>query len=458
MYNKTRIDNEQKALFEYNIGLSLEEFLRYDFVNYRDICKFSPEMFSEFQKECTVDGQDTSMIVDGIYHYRTDKQGRKYFVDSKSGLILLQEGSKFSIAKHACTSKHYDIFDAAYLRKYIAHPEKRKHKIVVSNGISEITTLDYLGLQVEDVFSTPILEYTVSTKNELHEVISELTSVLSESKYFRKIWFRGQRKEYDIETSIDVIEKIGFPREFARMPSLIPSAGRFSDLDTYRDMRDMSLYWIAAFKVWLLSQVKGVAQELKIDGEMYKEMIQSLEPHKMAKFLISCPYDIDEYVFAQSTEPMWASILASQQYGGSTSMLDITDDIEVALFFTQSYLNKKTGKFELCKPDSSNVIYILASTRGSSTVNLSESIFDSIPYDEQYALPPRILNQHCGLLRGADMFGKNTYAYRILAKIKFSGPGVVTTKTVEEMFPNIDIDTLYKTYSYAEPRLTGLYG
>lgn len=456
-YNASK-EHIEKVRLEYDIACTLEQLACFDLVNFRDICKFSPDMFLEFQKECAADGRDSSMVEDGIYHFRTDTFGREYFVDSNSGLVLLQENSEFSIAKFACKSKHYDIFDAAYLRKYIEKPGERRQSLIVANGTGEITTLDYLGLQVREVFSTPILEYVVSTKKELNELISEITAILSESKFFRKLWFRGQRREYENTLTKDVVNRVGFPEAFAEMPSLIPSAGRLIEADRFKNARKQSMFWNQAFKVWLLSQLEGVAQGFRIDGEMYREMLRSLVPDKMIEFLKNNPYDIEEYVFEQDKESMWASVLASQQYGGYTSMLDITDDVDVALFFTQSCLNRETGKYELCEPTPSNVIYLFATTRGSCTINLSESIFESIPYDGTYKVPPRIFNQHCGLLRGADMFSRNTYAYRILARIRISGNGIETTKTVNEMFPGMDTDTLYKTYSYAEPKLTGLYG
>lgn len=446
-----------KANFEYNIAHALNQYTSFDAINCRDICKFAPNMFLQFLNDYGVGDLDLSMAKDGIYHCGTNELGQKYFIDSNSGLILLQEGSKFSIARYACTSKHYDIFDAAYLRNCIVSTERMSRRILTGE-IGEITTLDYLGLQIDEVFSTPILEYTVSTRNELNELISYITSRLSESKFFHKLWFRGQRKEYKQTITKSVINRIGFPEEFSNMPSLIPSAGRLADIDEYNDMRKQIIYWNQAFKIWLLSQSDGVPSDFKVDGAMYKEMLRSLEPTKMIEFLINNPYDIDEYVFEQHSEPLWASILAAQQYGACTSMLDITDDIDVALFFTQSYLNRNTRKFELCEPDSSNVIYLIATTRGSSTINLSKNIFDSIHYGGTYKVPPRISNQCCGLLRGADMLSKNTYAYRILVKIKISSDGVKTTKTIDEMFPGTDADTLYKTFSYTEPKLNGLYG
>lgn len=458
MLKKTYSANEEKAIFEARIGLELEQYLQNDFANYRDLSRFSPITFAEFMSACTAKNRDTSMTKDGIFHYATDRQGRPYFVDSASGLILCQEGNKFSIAKGACTSKAYDIFDAAYLRQYIAHPEIRKQRLIISDPQGwggEITTLDYLGLDLKDIFLTPILEYTVSTAAELEQCVQDISSILSGSKFFGKLWFRGQRKEYTLSRSQDVIRKLGLPNAYRSMPSLIPSAGRISEIKQYEAIRKEHLYWGAAFRVWLISQTDRFKPQFSIDAPMYMELIQNLELDKMGPYLVDCPYGIEEVFFAENK---LASILVTQQYGGCASMLDITDDLDVALFFCQSYLNPETRKYELCGPSAENVIYLLASTRGSSTVNVSDLAFQSIRYDDEYPSPPRIVNQHCGLLRGADMFSRNTYSYRIIAKIRFSGDHIETTKTVNEMFPGPEVDSLYKTYSYAIPKLTGLYG
>ena len=458
MLKKTYSSDEEKEIFEAHIGLDLERCLQNDFVNYRDLSRFSPITFAEFVSACTSKDRDTSMTKDGIFHYATDRQGRPYFVDCVSGLILCQEGKKFSIAKGACTSKEYDIFDAAYLRQYIAHPEIRKQRLIISDPQGwggEITTLSYLGLDLKDIFLTPILEYTISTVAELEQCVQNISSILSESKFFSKLWFRGQRKEYTLTRSQDVIRKLGLPCEYGSIPSLIPSAGRITETDQYKAIRKEQLYWGAAFKIWLISQTDRFKSQFSIDAPMYMDLIQNLEADKMGVLLVDCPYDIEDIFFA---EDRLANILATQQYGGCASMLDITDDLDVAIFFCQSYLNSETRKYELCGPSSENVIYLLASTRESSTVNISNHAFQSIEFDEEYPLPPRITNQHCGLLMGADMFSRNTYSYRIVAKIKFSGNHIETTKTVDEMFPGPEIDSLYKTYSYAIPKLTGLYG
>lgn len=178
----------------------------------------------------------------------------------------------------------------------------------------------------------------------------------------------------------------------------------------------------------------------------------------MAEFVYNFPFDIHEYLYIQDDLEEYAEILATQQYGGYTSMLDITDDLDVALFFTQSFLNQDTRKYEQCNPDQNNVIYVLAEGRDTCTLDVSTHMFKNATIDGIIQLPPRIANQKCGLLIGASAFGKNAYGYRIVAKIHLKGGNILTTKKVEDMFPDLNKDSLYKTYYDVEPKLIGLYG
>lgn len=449
----------RKVRYEFQLMLSLEEQTMADFICCRDISKFSPGNFDLFVNECISTGKDQSMIKDGIYHYGTDETGRRYYVDTYSGLLLFEDDAKFYIAKEVYTSKHHDLLDAAHLREHLLSSEENRITRPMFPVDDTLPDLSYIGARVDQLFTTRIPEYRVSTRKELEDLVASLVNRLSECKLFRRMWFRGQRQEYIIHRSKGTLERLGMPREFVEMPSLLPSAARLSGDEAYETMRRMSIYWNTSFKIWMMSQAKNIPSTLQVDGTLYRELLRSIKPEKMVKLLYTCPYDIvEEYIHEKDDHPMWASVLASQQYGGYTSMLDVTNDLDVALFFTQSVLNKETGKYELCEHTDSNVIYLIADTRGSGTVDLSANIFANVPFDEIPPVPPRILNQHCGLLKGADMFSRNNYAYRIVAKIKIQGGEIETTKTVDEMFPSIEEDTLFQTYSYVEPHLTGLYG
>lgn len=286
----------------------------------------------------------------------------------------------------------------------------------------------------------------------------DIADILSTSKFFRKLWFRGQRQEYYENRSYKTLCKLGFPIEYERMPSLIPSLGRYVTQENFDEIKLNMAYWIEAFKIWTLTQSEEFKEEFTTNEKSYWEIVKSLEPKKMAEFVNNCPFDIEEYVYFQHDLEEYAEVLATQQYGGNTSMLDITDDLDVALFFTQSFLNQETKKYELCNPNKSNVIYVIVEGRNTCTLDVWTHIFKNATNNGIFRLPPRIGNQNCGLLIGASAFGRNTYGYRIVAKIHLHGDDILTTKQVKDMFPDFENDSLYKTYNDVEPKLIGLYG
>lgn len=433
-------------------------YMQYTPVYFRDISRFCPQMYRKFSESCKIQNVDNSMMNDGILYLHTDAQGKNYFLDTNSELIYYVQDGTYSIAMGACSSRQYDIFDAAYFRHYISEPNIRKQLLVYAGNVNVTTTLDYMGHKIKDIFSVPILEYTANSLNELKEIVTDITDILSSSKFFRKLWFRGQRQEYYENRSFNTLNKLGFPKEYEKMPSLIPSLGRCITEENFSEIKLNMMYWIEAFKIWTLTQSEEYKEEFSINGKNYWKIVKNLEPQKMAEFVNEYPFDIEEYVYFQHDLEEFAEVLATQQYGGYTSMLDITDDLDVALFFTQSFLNQETKKYELCNPNQSNVIYIIAEGRDTCTLDGSTHIFKNATNNGISHLPPRIENQKCGLLIGASAFGRNAYGYRIIAKIHLHGEDILTTKKVEDMFPDIEMDSLYRTYYDAEPKLMGLYG
>ncbi len=459
MIKHINVDNNQ-ILFEYDLMMKVNTVSNPAVpVNVKDTYKYSPEIYFDFVEESKNKNIDNSMVDDGIIYLDTDKNGRNYCLDSNSGLIYYFDNGIFNVSIGGNTSAQYDIFDVAYFRQYIVDPNFRNRSVCfIGNYMKEITALDYMGHKLGDIFSVPILEYTASTMKELQEIIFEINAILSTSKFFEKLWFRGQRQEYLNTCSCDTLQRLGLSSNCKKIPSLVPSLGRNITKENFHKVTRNTMYWIEAFKVWTLTQSEEFKDEFALSSLLYKELIKSLEPSKMAEFLQRIPYDISEYIFYQNHLEELSEILAMQQYGAYTSMLDITDDLDVALFFTQSFLNKTTKKYELCNPRPGNVIYVLAQGRGTCTVDISSHMFINATNDGIYKLPPRIANQKCGLLIGANNFAKNTYAYRIVAKIKLSGSDILTTKLISDMFPDMSKDSLYKTYFDAEPKLDGLYG
>ncbi len=397
------------------------------------------------------------MADDNVFYLDTDKEGNNYYLDCNSGLMYILINGVFHVAFYANDSSNFDLLDAAYFRKYILDSEFRKPRLLASNKFGEIVSLYYLGTKLKDVFSVPFLEYTVSSRKELEETINNIHGILLNSKYYKnkKLWFRGQRKEYTVKCSENTINKLGFASEFCEVPSLVPSASRNIANNNFSKLFHLNSIWDKAFKVWKLSQSSTFDNAFSIGQPLYRDLMKNILPEKLIQFVYNCKYDIYDYLIPEFQNDQ-SSILSTQQYGGYSSMLDITDDLDVALFFTQSKLNIEKNKYELCDPQNENIIYLFAEPRNTSTYNSSENVFFS--YDENNSLPKRIKNQKCGLLTGAHALRYNTYAYRAIAKIHLHCSDAQTTKTVEEMFPSVKEDTLYRVFCDVEPKIEGLYG
>lgn len=440
--------------FEQKLKYSLEKYYiwREGSTHTKEFRKFDPYDYSDFVKSSKEEDVDNSMLDDEILYLATDDEGKKYYLDRNIGLVYYVKDSIFYIAEKCCYALEYDIFDAAYLRRCIMDKNFRKEKNVFYDSQKY-----HMNYNLANLFSVPILEYVASSKKDLNDIVCELTEILLSSKMVQKIWFRGQQKEYYQNRSEETICKLNLPEYYTRMPSLIPSLARFLTKENYSSIHDDMKYWIEAFRVWTLTQSKEFKYDFTLDGLLYKEAIKSLEGMKMYTFMDKIPYDIGEYIFYQSKWQEPAEILSMQQYGGYTSMLDITDDIDVALFFTHSFLNQKTKKYELCTPNDERIIYVFAQV-ADNTFNSSIYAFENASLYDIYPVPIRIKNQKCGLMIGANMFARNTYAYRIVAKIKLKSTNIVTNKKVGDMFPDLEKDSLYKVYFDAVPKLNGLYG
>lgn len=460
MKKTTHLD-EAQALEEYKALYSFYNLYPIK-QGYREDSRFSPFWKETLEQNSILQNIDNSMIQDGVFCFSTDSASRRYYIDTHSGLIFIIDGKTCYVNTYGeHTSPQYDIFEAAFHRRFIQDASFR-NKMNAKPLFSDMTALNYLGREVRDLFSVPIIDYTVSSKKELDEILDSLKAILSESIFYKKIWFRGQRKEYSVSRTEKTIDTLNLPNEYQTMPLLSPSISRhIGDETGYSRIAESKSRWISAFGVWLLSQSKEFPF-MAIGEPDYYNVLKNLELEKMLKFIDEYPYDIADYISNVDTNNNLAYVLAIQQYGGLTTMLDVTDDIDVAIFFTQSKLNKATNRFELCDPTHENIIYVFAQCADTSTYDISRNLFSQLSFNGiftgDYSIPARINNQRCGLLYGASLFEFNTYSYRIIAKIHLRSSDITTTKTVEEMFPSQEMDSLFKTFSNVIPGLEGLYG
>ncbi len=387
-------------------------------------------------------------------------EDKLYLFDCSAGIpFIFKDDRLFLNTEHMYSSEH-DITDACYLKKKLVN-QAQDIKFAFTTSCTG-GAIDFMGNNSENLFDTPIPEFIVNSSDDLNKVTSDIESTLQKSKIFTKLWYRGQRTEYFCTRNEETIAFLKFDKSYVKMPSLVPSIGRTpnSDKKDFVNRIFRQIRWMEAFVLWVVSKNTYYKRHFPVEYNeilgLANDMSKMPKYCGMSRFNENIPYEIEE-ILTGNDLIYEAGVLVMQQYGELTTKLDITDDIDVALFFTQSRLNVDTMKFELTEPTDERVIYVLSGFRNTSTINIYNDIF-SIPVTWECGMPLRILNQKCGLLSGADCNHKNTYAYRIIAKIKFSNSNIHTTKSVEELFPNECQDDMYNLLMQVKPSLEGLYG
>lgn len=161
--------------------------------------------------------------------------------------------------------------------------------------------------------------------------------------------------------------------------------------------------------------------------------------------------DLRQWFFAHYKYSAWVWVL--QMYGYLASILDITSDVDTALFFTQAQMID--GRFEMPPPSPARVLYVFVEWDRSIAFRSIEHI-DWGDSDGARQLPPRVDRQSAGCLVGSTWCRQNYYGHLVIARIRLTDD-CVTTKRVADVFPPPDQDLLLTTLLDARPRPEGLY-
>lgn len=349
-------------------------------------------------------------------------------------------------------SMQHDIKEVCDLRRLLNGKFYRSatYKEIDIPSIKNKYGISCNGYLTKQLFE-PMPVYEASSIAELKEIIDHIKSVIP-----FKIWYRGQSREYTLKRSLSSISTLGLPKTFSETPSLLPSLARTS-ID---GLGEKYIRWMEAYNIWLVSQNDNFVAK---HNNKYKEILELLNDlRKMPDYCshlcqdIDMPIEIEELL--QGDKSLYeAGVLCMQQYGMLTSYLDITEDIDIALYFTQSRLNENTNKFEKIAPTNDRVIYLFPELRNTSTLTNLHDIY-KLPLSWDYSIPQRLINQKCGILSGASFSHKNNYAHRILAKIVLKSDSIVSSKDSLDLFPDENEDSFFSMLSRAKPPLYGLYG
>jgi hypothetical protein len=259
---------------------------------------------------------------------------------------------------------------------------------------------------------TPVLECEVGSRAELDAVIDRL-SAGSEKFFNYRLWFRGQNSD-------------------RLLPDLTPEAKR--GICPWRTVRNSSL-------VPSLYRPTGLVGRL---GNWPEYCRFSIEYGQIASFMNQA---LDMPSLGEEGRSLaFRSIQGSfflQHYGFPSTLLDITSDLDVALFFAQYKIDGET-KVAVDFTKQHPVIFVFILSRDQ------DLYFDSVALLEGMDLL-RPLRQKCGSIAGASFTSRSTYSKFIGLKIHLTGLIDALDYPTDYIYPRRDEDAfLYQVAGYCE--------
>jgi hypothetical protein len=242
----------------------------------------------------------------------------------------------------------------------------------------------------------PVYECQVASRAELDQAIGLLREGAKKFPQYQ-IWFRGQNTDFLLPDLANEVKRGICPWRAARDSSLVPSLYRPGALlGRIGDWREYCQFGIEY-------------------GRFIAFMNRTLDIPDLGD---------DEMGLA------YRSIQGSfflQHYGLPSSIMDVTRDLDVALFFAQyeaSGGNKTLVDFEKQRP----VIYVLI-------LNPAEDlVVDSAALLEGKGLL-RPLHQKCGLIAGASFANRNAYAKFIALKVQLANRIDAVEHALDYIYP-----------------------
>lgn len=316
------------------------------------------------------------------------------------------------------------------------------------------------------------LSFNVSTRGELEEVMERLKALFCDTCGTRRLWLRGQRQEYYLPRSEELCEAFYGTR---RQPSLLPSAGRYAiqnpgEVNFGLAFAGPNHWWKKPFLIWMMRENGNWFERDRRALDLLSSVLCDGNDDRFVKVLMAMQLtselvgleeniqwpeeadDLRQWFFAYMKPHSFGITL--QQYGYITTLLDLTEDLDVALYFSQAAMVGESVRKQ--PPAPGRLIYVFAERHSGYFFRHGKDLFWG---DEDWVrrLPPRLERQKAGFLMGSTCRSQNFYNNMVVAHIHIEGDAVVTSLADEDLFPSPANDLLYRTLRESRPPLEGLY-
>lgn len=379
----------------------------------------------------------TQMLSDGFMPLDREMLSKKVLCDlfepfppqERYFLVDVDYGQVLHTYYHQIGSKNLDVRMIDRYAKYVPMI-KESQELILSIGTIRGQTA-YKG-KLED--KDRPAEVSVNSREELDELVNFLRQRISLNPNC-ELWFRGQTRDYLLSDYRREAMSGICPWRGVIDTSLVPSFYRRLH-DRIEDMRNycqacLELTYYSVFcKLNLGAPMYTVRGKGEEPVEKLSDAWEGYAPEFTAKTVVD-----GEVVETRDYHMGFYGLQNAfflQHYGLPTSILDITSDLDIALFFAQNNISSSYCKKVDRKTDNP-VLYLFILDKRTDRYFRGEKLY------EQYRML-RPQRQKCGILAGASLITRNYYSRFIAMKVYLRKEVRYNRVTPEYIFPNSSED------------------
>ena len=370
---------------------------------------------------------------------------------------LLKTKSVFDIFESLGFTNDLLLLDKDYGLVLLPEPSKKKNFYFGMNELTrygetypllqeQLSNLLSIGAMrvhalINSKFDFSPIEIELSSREELLSYVNLLNEKLQKSNSRFQIWFRGQSSEYFMD-KLDTSLFEFCPWRSILDVSLVPSLFRKSEL-IQNDLKGYAtkLYEILNYEIGLSNHLNIPKYEIRKSevDEIKKFFLKSVWEDSNAPLSIKVVNSEFGTSEIHDYNPIYRGLQTSlflQHYGIQTNILDITQDIDSAIFFAQHTLT--CGKYIKQEEIDKSVIYLFLLDPKT------DRFLDSTILLENFGIQ-RPLRQKCGVLAGASYSNQNYYSKFVSIRFKLSKHiEMKSGVTKDYLFPPIENDDILK--------------
>ena len=393
----------------------------------------------------------------------------RYLLDTISGLPYHYSNGVLELHRRRMYSSHHNVIDTCYFRDRLRGMAPGHEGFLLTTSMTGGAIDRYKSLEADagaEFLGSPIVDFEARSRSELDKIIDSVENNLRSGPYFRRLWLRGQSEEYKLDRDDSVCAFLGFGSGGETQPSLIPSLGRYAreptnEIDEGWVMFGPNHWWKTPYLIWVIRSNPQWLDHYPEFSKRVEDALRSDDDTQFSQILFDIKYDnkvptevddLRQWFFAFFKYSSWIFVL--QQYGYYSSMLDITTDRDVALYFSQSKM--EDGAMTKVDPADGRVIYLFAESKNQANYF---SATDVSWGDDDWAngLPPRVEKQVAGAIFGSSANSQNVYGHYVVARVFLQGSSCASHISTSDLFPTDDSDPLLRTLRDSRPFPEGLY-